>query len=147
VTAGSGRRLPEVPTVSDSKGSRARAAAEARTKRAGAAETAVADYLMERGFTVVARNLRLGRLELDVVARRDALIVIVEVRTRGSGAWTTAFGSIDSSKRRRIRQAGERLWQRRYKRDASVERVRFDAASVSFDGAGCARVEYVEAAF
>lgn len=91
-------------------------------------------------------NLRLGRLELDVVARRGPLVVVVEVRTRGAGAWTSAFGSIDSSKRQRIRRAGERLWQRRYKHDASVERLRFDAASVTFGPEGPA-IEYVEAAF
>ena len=95
----------------------------------------------------MAQNLRLGRLELDVVARKGPVIAVVEVRTRGAGAWTSAFGSIDSTKRRRIRRAGERLWQRRYKNDASVERMRFDAASVTFDEAGSARVEYVEAAF
>jgi putative endonuclease len=121
--------------------------AKARAERARSAESAVAAYLERQGFAVVAQNLRLGRLELDVVARQGALIVIVEVRTRGAGAWTTAFGSIDSAKRRRIRRAGERLWQRRYKHDASVERMRFDAASVSFDANGDAQVEYVEAAF
>jgi putative endonuclease len=118
-----------------------------RAERAQSAEAAVAAYLERRGFAVVARNLRLGKLELDVVARQGVLIVIVEVRTRGAGAWTTAFGSIDSAKRRRIRRAGERLWQRRYKNDGSVERMRFDAASVTFDEAGEPRVEYVEAAF
>ena len=121
--------------------------AKARTERARAAEAAVAAYLEQRGFAVVAQNLRLGRLELDVVARHGPLVVVVEVRTRGAGAWTTAFGSIDSAKRKRIRRAGERLWQRRYKNDASVERMRFDAASVSFDEAGNTEVEYAEAAF
>ena len=121
--------------------------AKARAERAHAAEAAVAAYLEQRGFALVAQNLRLGKLELDVVARQGPLIVVVEVRTRGAGAWTTAFGSIDSAKRRRIRRAGERLWQRRYRNDDSVERMRFDAASVTFDAEGDARVEYVEAAF
>ena len=121
--------------------------AKARADRARVAEAAVAVYLEQRGFSLVAQNLRLGPLELDIVARLGPLIVVVEVRTRGPGAWTTAFGSIDSGKRRRIRRAGERLWQRRYRNDSSVERMRFDAASVSFDENGDARVEYVEAAF
>jgi putative endonuclease len=94
----------------------------------------------------VATNLRVGHLELDVVARQGPLVVVVEVRTRGAGAWTTGLGSIDAGKRLRIRRAGERLWQRRYRADASVERMRFDAASVTFQ-AGEAEVEYVEAAF
>lgn len=110
------------------------------------AEQAVARYLEAHGYDIVATNLRVGRLELDVVARLESVIVVVEVRTRGSGAWTSGFGSIDSSKRQRIRRAGERLWQRRYRNDASAERLRFDAASVHFDG-GEPVVEYAVAAF
>jgi Holliday junction resolvase-like predicted endonuclease len=90
--------------------------------------------------------LRLSYLELDVVARRDELIVVVEVRSRSRSAWTSGFGSIDGRKRYRIRLAGQRLWQRRYRNDASVNRLRFDAASVVFGPAGPV-IEYVEAAF
>lgn len=102
--------------------------------------------MIERGFQIVATNLRLQYLELDVVARLGDLIVVVEVRTRGSNAWTSGFGSLDGKKRYRVRLAGQRLWQRRYKNDASVNRMRFDAASVVF-GADGPVVEYVEAAF
>lgn len=73
-------------------------------------------------------------------------MVVVEVRTRSAGAWTTGFGSIDGRKRYRIKLAGRRLWSRRYRHDASVRRLRFDAASVRF-GPGGPLVEYVEAAF
>jgi putative endonuclease len=72
--------------------------------------------------------------------------VVVEVRSRQSGSWTSGFGSIDGRKRYRIRLAGQRLWSRRYRHDASVNRLRFDAASVTFGPWG-PHVEYVEAAF
>lgn len=110
------------------------------------AEAAVVRYLEREGYQIVATNLRLGHLELDIVARREKTIAVVEVRTRGAGAWTTAFGSMNAKKRQRIRRAGERLWQRRYRNDPSVERIRFDAAAVTFE-AGEARVDYVVAAF
>jgi putative endonuclease len=122
------------------------AAARRRIAVGTAAERAVAEWLQERGYAIVATNLRVGRLELDVVARRGALVAVVEVRSRGPGAWTTGFGSIDANKRRRIRRAGERLWQRRYRNDETVALLRFDAASVTFE-AGTARVEYAAAAF
>ncbi len=112
----------------------------------GRAEAAVAEYLERRGYQIVAKNLRLGRLELDIVARQGGVVAVVEVRTRGAGAWTTAFGSIDAKKRERIRRAGQRLWQRRYRNDSSVERLRFDAAAVHFKDTG-PEVEYVMAAF
>jgi putative endonuclease len=117
-----------------------------RIEHGASAERAVAHYLAQSGYDIVATNLRVGRLELDVVARQGRVIVVVEVRTRGPGAWTSAFGSIDAEKRRRVRRAGERLWQRRYKHDASVDRLRFDAASVTFAG-GEPIVEHVPAAF
>ena len=120
---------------------------EERTRLGRAAERVVAAWLIARGFQIVALNLHVGRYELDVVARSGALVVVVEVRTRGTGAWTRPFGSLNQAKRERIRRAGERLWQRRYRMDSSVERMRFDAAAVYFDALGRSRVEYVAAAF
>ena len=128
--------VPRIPTGSEGT----------RSRLGLLAEEAVARYLAERGFDIVARNLRLGRLELDVVARKDDLIAVVEVRFRGPTAWTTGFGSIDAKKRLRVRRAGERLWQRRFKNDPSVTRLRVDAASVTL-GDGDPLVEYAEAAF
>ncbi|NRA35631.1 MAG: YraN family protein [Polyangiaceae bacterium] len=112
------------------------------------AEDAVADYLQALGIEIVERNLRVGRLEIDIVARDGDTILVVEVRTRGAGALQTAFGSIGHEKRTRIRRAGERLWNRRYSRDAAVARMRFDAASVVLPPNGDAPiVEYAPAAF
>jgi putative endonuclease len=90
--------------------------------------------------------LRVGRLEIDLVARRGPVVALVEVRTRGATAWTTAFGSVDRKKQLRLRRAGERLWQRRYKNDSSVERLRFDVASVNLETEPPS-VEYAIAAF
>jgi putative endonuclease len=110
------------------------------------AEGAVAEFLERSGFAILGRNLRFGRLELDIVARRDELIAVVEVRTRGATAWTSGFGSLTPAKRERIRRAGQRLWRQRFQHDASARHLRFDAACVHFDGDE-ARVDYVPAAF
>lgn len=110
------------------------------------AEDAVADYLVAHGFSIVSRNLRLGMLELDIVARHEELIVVVEVRTRSTASYTTGLSSLDPKKRARIREAGQRLWDRRYRRDPSAARLRYDVASVTFRGED-AQVEYVPAAF
>jgi len=110
------------------------------------AEALVVAYLKDAGLTIVATNLRMGKLELDVVARDGDVVVVVEVRARTRSAWTTGFGSIDPKKRLRIRRAAERLWQRRYKNDPTVARLRIDAASVTFDG-DRPIIEYAKAAF
>lgn len=102
---------------------------------------------MGRGFELVATNLRVGLDELDLVVRKLDLVVVVEVRSRGPRAWTTAFGSIMGPKRRHVRRAAHRLWRQRYARDPSVSRLRIDAATVVFTADGRALVDYCPAAF
>lgn len=105
------------------------------------AELAVADYLFVLGFELLARNLRLGHLELDVVARKGPLLVVTEVRTRGRTSYQRALESVSSRKRARILTAVDRLWRRRQNSwMQGVERVRLDAAAVTFAG----RETYVE---
>lgn len=106
----------------------------------------MAAWLRREGYEIVAQNLRIGALELDIVARRDAVVAVVEVRARGAGALTTGLGSVTLKKRERIRRAGERLWQRRYRHDKSVDHLRFDLASVRLDVTP-PTLEYVIAAF
>jgi putative endonuclease len=110
------------------------------------AEALVVKYLVAQGFEIVAQNLRIGALEIDVVARDGPVVAVVEVRTRGAGSLTSGLGSVDARKRERLRRAGERLWQRRYRRDLSVDRLRFDVASVRLDVEPPV-IEYVVAAF
>ena len=127
-------------TAKISPGSRAASGARA--------EDAVAEYLKALGIEIVGRIVRVGRLESDSVARDGDTILVIEVRTRGTGALQSAFGSIGHEKRTRIRRAGDRLWNRRYCRDESVSRMRFDAASVVLATNGDAPViDYAPAAF
>jgi putative endonuclease len=122
-------------------------AADARRALGARAEDAVVAHLAAQGVEIVARNARVGRLEIDVVARDGPVIVIIEVRTRGAGSYVRALDSIDASKRARVRRAGERLWRATFSRVRGVERMRFDAASVTFLPSGEATVEIVKAAF
>lgn len=100
-----------------------------RARKGRAAERVVVELLVAKGFDIVGRNVRLGALELDVVARRGPLLIVVEVRTRGVGAYETAFASVSALKRRRLREATARLW-RQLEHDTTIERVRIDCAAV-----------------
>jgi putative endonuclease len=116
------------------------------TERGARAEALVAAWLERQGYEIVARNLRIGELEIDIVARKGPVVAVVEVRSRGPTALSTPFGSVGRRKQLHLRRAGERLWQRRYRRDKSVERLRFDVAGVRLDQ-DPVLIEYVRAAF
>jgi Holliday junction resolvase-like predicted endonuclease len=78
-------------------------------------EAVVADRLTEQGWTVLARNVRVGRLEIDLVAvdpgppRR---LVAVEVRSRGRRDYGLAEETVDGRKLRRLRAAVGGLLER-----------------------------------
>ncbi len=58
------------------------------TAKGRSGEDRACRYLRHRGYTILGRNLRLARGELDIVARHNDLLVFIEVkahRTRESG--------------------------------------------------------------
>ena len=101
-----------------------------RQERGARAEALAALELEARGFTILGRNVRLGHLELDLVARRGALVVIVEVRARGRSAYERPLASLASKRRMRLLHAADRLWRARLVHMPGVERLRIDAAAV-----------------
>lgn len=111
------------------------------------AEDAAVSFLLNDGYVILGRNVRVSRLEIDVIARLGPVVAVVEVRTRGAGAWVKALDSLDWKKRARVRKAGEVLWRKRFKNDRSLERMRFDVVSVTFGADGASAVEHVKAAF
>ncbi len=95
------------------------------------AEEAAATSLVADGFRLLWRNLRLGPLELDIVAKKGDLVVIVEVRTRGPGSFEGPLASISRTKRRALLRASRGLWRGRLSKMPDVMRVRIDVAAVT----------------
>ena len=56
-------------------------------------EAQAAEYLSQRGYLILERNVRTAYGELDLVARQGRALVFVEVKTRSS----TAFGLPETS--------------------------------------------------
>jgi putative endonuclease len=101
---------------------------------------------VSKGFEIVDCNLRVGALEIDILARQGPLIVVVEVRTRGTTSFARPLASVDSVKRGRLVRAAEQVWRDRFAGDRTAERLRFDVVAVLFD-AQATRVEHVAGAF
>ena len=67
-------------------------------------EDIAANHLEENGYTVIGRNLRFGRNEIDIVAENADFTVFVEVKTRSclypeSGDFGVPGRAVDEKKR------------------------------------------------
>lgn len=67
-------------------------------------EQTAADYLKSRGYSMIETNWRCPQGEIDLIARQDATLVFVEVRTRHADSTEWAFESITPAKQKRLQK-------------------------------------------
>jgi len=94
----------------------------------------VATWYESLGWSVVARNYRSTRGELDVVVFKDGVLAVCEVKSRATTAMGHPFESITGVKQLRVRRATTDFLDHLRRTDArafgAIRQVRFDAASV-----------------
>jgi putative endonuclease len=74
-----------------------------------AAETRVAWHYRLRGYRILARNVRAGGVELDLVVRRGRRLVFCEVKLKEGPRFGDPLEAIDEWKRERLRR-GAQAW-------------------------------------
>ena len=79
-----------------------------RTALGREAEARVARAYERAGYAILGRNVRLGALEIDVIAVREGTVVFSEVRRRAADAWVAPTATVDGRKRARLRRAAAR---------------------------------------
>jgi putative endonuclease len=109
-----------------------------------AAEAAAAALLERNGWTILERNWRAGRREIDIVARRGGTVAFVEVKARSSDRWGHPLESIDWRKRRDLAVAA-RAWIAAH--PAARCDYRFDAVHVLRRASGPAAITHIENAW
>lgn len=110
------------------------------------AEALAAERLVANGFRILWRNLRIGSLELDLVAKKGDLVVVVEVRSRGPRSFEKPLASMSRTKRRTLLRAVRALWKGRIAKMPDVARIRIDVAAVTRDAAGALTIEWIAGA-
>jgi putative endonuclease len=70
-------------------------------------ERLAADYLSERGYRLIARNVRRREGEVDLIAVDGGALVFVEVKLRRPGPAGRAIEALSPSKQRRLRELAE----------------------------------------
>jgi putative endonuclease len=100
-------------------------------------------YLTEIGFTVVERNWRCARGEIDIIAVDGQCLVICEVKTRRSEAFGAPFEAVTPTKARRLRRLAG-LWLAQAKDEARQgDDLRIDVISILRADDSPARVEHL----
>lgn len=64
-------------------------------------ETAACKYLVKAGYRIIERNHRDSAGEIDVIAKKDDVIVFVEVKTRNGSGYGYAAECVGAVQRRR----------------------------------------------
>jgi len=107
-------------------------------------EDAAERLLTGKGLRILERNLRLGRLELDLVCEEGDTLVFVEVKTRAEGSLATPAEGLTSQKRSRLLRAAQAyltthdLWHRP---------CRLDLVAVLFRAGSLHHIEHTPDAF
>jgi len=122
------------------------ACSDPRHRRGLLGELAARDYLLARGWVLLAHRYRFGRHDLDLIVRRGAVVAFVEVKARlpaGYGSPAEAVGW----RKRRILERGAEWWRLRHERPG--DRFRFDVVAVEFgpEEGGPPRVMHLEDAW
>jgi putative endonuclease len=100
-------------------------------------------YLSERSYEILERNWRIGRLEVDIIARTGNKLVIAEVKTRAENPTLLPEEAVNIKRQKRlIRAANAYIGRTNLNLD-----VRFDIITVIFETKTGYRLNHIENAF
>jgi putative endonuclease len=101
-------------------------------------------YLVSCGWDIEAHRFKLGRHDIDLVARRGHMVAFVEVKTRRSVAQGCPVESVGRRKQSTIAKVAA-VWCLRYGRQD--DEYRFDVVAVQEHGWGQYTIDHIEDAW
>lgn len=99
-------------------------------------------YLVQNGYEVLEKNWRFGKEEIDIIARKDEILVVVEVKTRSGSFFGEPEEFVNRQKQRNLIKAVNNYIE---KNNIDME-VRFDIIGVILTGKSH-RINHIEEAF
>lgn len=100
-------------------------------------------YLKRNGYHIRHMNWQFGHKELDIVAEKDEMLVVVEVKSRTTDIFENPEDAVSKKKIRMIIDATE-AYLEQY--DLDLE-VRFDVIAVLYKPGSAPEIEHFEDAF
>ncbi|MGI6003878.1 MAG: YraN family protein [Christensenellales bacterium] len=87
-------------------------------------EDRAADYFVSQGYSVLERNFRTRRGEIDLIVQRDGILAFVEVKTRAGRRFGAPMEAVTAKKRITIIKVAQEYMQKNP--DSSHQQMRFD---------------------
>ena len=114
------------------------------TKKTGdEGEKRACQYLLSQGFSIIERNWRTNRGEIDIIAVKNDILAFVEVKTLPNGTLDMIQRELNYQKRERIIKTSKRFLLKH--REYNNSYVRFDV--IVIDMPGLEPVYHIENAF
>lgn len=105
-------------------------------------EDLAVNYLLQQGYSILNRNWYCGHNELDIVAQKNGVVAVVEVRSLYKRSFQEPYQSVNKTKQRAIITATNSYIRRFNINDD----VRFDIISILYGKDGPV-IEHIENAF
>ena len=115
-----------------------------RHRRGWEGEVIARGFLIKRGWRILAHRFRMGRLEIDLVARRGSLVAFIEVKTRFSDAFGSPLEAVTANKQREIARVAS-AWIDRHGKAGDAYRM--DVVGVTMGRSRPPKIEHVANAF
>ncbi|MEK7102980.1 MAG: YraN family protein [Patescibacteria group bacterium] len=91
-------------------------------------EQLASDFLVRKGYEILVRNFYVRGGEIDIIARLECDLIVVEVKTRTSRAYGFGEEAVDLKKRKRMNKALSS-----YTALFPIRYIRFDIVAVDID--------------
>ncbi len=65
-------------------------------------ESLAAEYITEKGYSIIKRNYRIRNAEIDIIAEKDDVIAFIEVKYRKNDALGTPAEAVNAAKQKKI---------------------------------------------
>ncbi|MFD2513219.1 YraN family protein [Pontibacter locisalis] len=90
-------------------------------------EQVAAQYLLQKGYILLHRNYRYRRSEVDIIAKKNHMLVFIEVKTRTTDIYGYPEEAVNNKKERMLLKAADQYihatsWQ---------HEIRFDIISIT----------------
>ncbi len=99
-----------------------------RKKLGQAGEQLAADFLKQKGYSIIQRNFRCAAGEVDIIAKDKDYLVFVEVKTRRNHSYGSPLEAVDFRKQRQICRTALCYLQQH---PAADQDIRFDIIAIT----------------